>query len=132
MVVTDPVADMLTRIRNANKVYHAEVVMPSSNLKAEIAKILTAEGFLGGFEVTPAKAGQQLKMSLKYAPGRERVITGVRRVSKPGRRVYSGSKDLPRVQGGLGIAVISTSQGVLADREARRRKLGGEVLCEVW
>ncbi len=131
-MVTDPVADMLTRIRNANKVYHPEVVMPSSKLKAEIAKILTAEGYLNGFEVTPAKAGHELKMSLKYAPGRQRVISGVRRVSKPGRRVYRGSTDLPRVQGGLGIAVISTSQGVLADRDARRRRLGGEVLCEVW
>lgn len=130
--MTDPVADMLTRIRNANRVFHHEVAMPSSKLKAEIAKILTAEGFLEGFEVVPANAGKELRLSLKYAPGRQRVISGVRRVSKPGRRVYRGASDLPRVQGGLGIAVVSTSQGVLADRDARRRKLGGEVICEVW
>ena len=131
-MVTDPVADMLTRIRNANQSLHPEVKMPSSKLKAEIAKILTSEGYLDGFEVTPARAGSDLTMTLRYAEGRKRVISGLKRVSKPGRRVYRGATDLPRVQGGLGIAVVSTSQGVLTDRDARRRKLGGEVLCEVW
>lgn len=131
-MVTDPIADMLTRIRNANQSMHPDVSMPSSKLKTEIAKILTAEGYLEGFEVTPAKAGQELTMGLRYAPGRKRVISGLRRISKPGRRVYRGSQEISRVQGGLGIAVLSTSQGVLTDRDARRRKLGGEVLCEVW
>lgn len=131
-MVTDPIADMLTRIRNANMRLTENVSMPSSKAKEEVAKILAAEGFIGGFEVAPAKPGKELTLSLRYTEDRERVIHGLRRVSKPGRRVYRGSKDLPRVQGGLGVAIISTSQGLLVDRECRRRRLGGEILCEVW
>jgi len=131
-VVTDPIADMLTRIRNANMRLLKDVSMPSSKAKEEVAKILAAEGFIAGFEVTPADPGKELTLSLRYTEDRERVINGLRRVSKPGRRVYRGSKDLPWVQGGLGVVIVSTSQGLLVDRECRRRRLGGELLCEVW
>lgn len=131
-MVTDPIADMLTRIRNANMRLLKDVSMPSSKAKEEVAKILAAEGFIAGFEVTPADPGKELTLSLRYTEDRERVINGLRRVSKPGRRVYRGSKDLPRVQGGLGVVIVSTSQGLLVDRECRRRRLGGEILCEVW
>ena len=131
-MMTDPIADMLTRIRNANLALKPEVVMPSSKAKEEIARILADEGFIDAFEVNAAGPGKELVVKLKYTGERERVISGLRRISKPGRRVYSGSKDLPRVQGGLGVAVISTSQGILVDREARRRRLGGEIMCEVW
>lgn len=131
-MVTDPIADMLTRIRNANMRLLKDVSMPSSKAKEEVAKILAAEGFIGGFEVTPADPGKELTLSLRYTEDRERVINGLRRVSKPGRRVYRGSKDLPWVQGGLGVVIVSTSQGLLVDRECRRRRLGGEILCEVW
>jgi small subunit ribosomal protein S8 len=131
-VVTDPIADMLTRIRNANMRLLKDVSMPSSKAKEEVAKILAAEGFIAGFEVTPADPGKELTLSLRYTEDRERVINGLRRVSKPGRRVYRGSKDLPWVQGGLGVVIVSTSQGLLVDRECRRRRLGGEILCEVW
>lgn len=131
-MVTDPIADMLTRIRNANLAMSEDVRMPSSKQREEVAKILAAEGYIDGFEVTPASPGKELTVSLRYTEGRERVIHGLKRISKPGRRMYRGSKDLPRVQGGLGVAIVSTSQGVLPDREARRRKLGGEIICEVW
>ena len=131
-MVTDPIADMLTRIRNANMRLTENVSMPSSKAKEEVAKILAAEGFIGGFEVAPAKPGKELTLSLRFTEDRERVIQGLRRVSKPGRRVYRGSKYLPRVQGGLGVAIVSTSQGLMVDRECRRRRLGGEILCEVW
>ncbi len=131
-MVTDPIADMLTRIRNANMRLLKDVSMPSSKAKEEVAKILAAEGFIAGFEVTPADPGKELTLSLRYTEDRERVINGLRRVSKPGRRVYRGSKDLPWVQGGLGVVIVSTSQGLLVDRECRRRRLGGEILCEVW
>ncbi len=131
-MVTDPIADMLTRIRNANMRLLKDVSMPSSKAKEEVAKILAAEGFIAGFEVTPADPGKELTLSLRYTEDRERVINGLRRVSKPGRRVYRGSKDLPWVQGGLGVVIVSTSQGLLVDRECRRRRLGGELLCEVW
>ena len=131
-MVTDPIADMLTRIRNANMRLLKDVSMPSSKAKEEVAKILAAEGFIDGFEVTPADPGKELRLSLRYTEDRERVINGLRRVSKPGRRVYRGSKDLPWVQGGLGVVIVSTSQGLLVDRECRRRRLGGEILCEVW
>jgi small subunit ribosomal protein S8 len=131
-VVTDPIADMLTRIRNANMRLLKDVSMPSSKAKEEVAKVLAAEGFIAGFEVTPADPGKELTLSLRYTEDRERVINGLRRVSKPGRRVYRGSKDLPWVQGGLGVVIVSTSQGLLVDRECRRRRLGGEILCEVW
>lgn len=132
MVITDPLSDMLTRIRNANQALHATVSMPASKLKEEVAKILAAEGYIDGFSVNGAGARRTLSVTLKYGSSRKRVIEGLRSVSTPGRRVYTGADDLPRVNGGLGVAVISTSQGLLPDREARRRRLGGEVLCEVW
>ena len=131
-MMTDPIADMLTRIRNANQALHPTVSMPSSKLKEEIAKILAAEGYIEGYEVTASGIKRVLEVKLKYQPDRSRVISGLRRLSNPGRRLYGGSGDLPRVKGGLGVVVVSTSQGLLTDSEARRRKLGGEILCEVW
>ncbi len=131
-MMTDPVADMLTRVRNANQALHESVSMPSSKLKEEIARILAAEGYIDSFDVAADGPKRTLTLKLKYGADRSRVLLGVRRISSPGRRVYSGAGDLPRVKGGLGVAVVSTSQGVLTDREARRRRLGGEVLCEVW
>jgi small subunit ribosomal protein S8 len=131
-MMTDPIADMLTRIRNANQAVSDTVRMPSSNLKEEIAKILAAEGYIEGFDVSSEGHKRELEVRLKYLPNRAGVISGLRRISKPGRRVYRGATDLPRVQGGLGVVVVSTSQGLLSDREARRRHLGGEILCEVW
>ena len=129
---TDPVADMLTRIRNANLALHSDVAMPSSKLKEEIAKIFASEGYIDGYDVAAAGTKKTLSVKLRYGGDRSRIITGLRRVSKPGRRVYAGASELPRVNGGLGVAVVSTSQGLLPDREARRRRLGGEILCEVW
>ncbi len=131
-MLTDPVADMLTRIRNANQALHEKVTMPTSKLKEEIARILAAEGYIDGYEVVGTGARRTLSVTLRYAANRKRVIEGLRRVSSPGRRVYVGAGELPRVLGGLGVAVVSTSQGLLPDREARQRKLGGEILCEVW
>jgi len=133
-MMTDPVSDMLTRIRNANTAMHDEVIMPSSKLKVALAGMLESEGYIGGFDVADNtdKPGSNLTIRMKYSPKRERVISGLKRVSKPGLRVYSGSKDIPRVVGGLGVAVVSTSKGLMSDREARRRRLGGEVLCYVW
>ena len=129
---TDPIADMLTRIRNANTALHPEVSMPSSKLKEEVAKILASEGFVDGYKVEDAKVGKELTVRLRYQNDRDRVLTGIRRVSRPGHRVYKGATDLERVRGGIGVAIVSTSDGLLTDREARRRKVGGEVLCEVW
>jgi small subunit ribosomal protein S8 len=123
---------MLTRIRNANQALHERVTMPTSKLKEEIARILAAEGYIDGYEVVGTGARRTLSVTLRYAANRKRVIEGLRRVSSPGRRVYVGAGELPRVLGGLGVAVVSTSQGLLPDREARHRKLGGEILCEVW
>jgi small subunit ribosomal protein S8 len=131
-MMNDPVADMLTRIRNANTALHPTVTMPASKLKEEIAKILQSEGYIEAFGVDTDGAHRSLEVKLKYGRDRTRVISGLRRVSTPGRRVYSGAGELPRVNGGLGVAVVSTSQGLLPDREARRRHLGGEILCEVW
>jgi len=133
-MMTDPVADMLTRIRNANIAMHDEVSMPSSKLKVALAGMLEREGYIGGFETVENadKPGKTLTIRMKYSPQRERVISGIKRVSKPGLRVYSGSTEIPRVVGGLGVAVVSTSKGLMSDREARRRRLGGEVLCYVW
>jgi small subunit ribosomal protein S8 len=131
-MMTDPIADMLTRMRNANQALHPTVSMPSSKLKEEVAKILAAEGYIEGYEVSATGVKRELEVKLKYLPDRSRVISGLRRVSNPGRRMYKGAGDLPRVKGGLGVVVISTSQGLLTDSEARRRKLGGELLCEVW
>jgi small subunit ribosomal protein S8 len=132
MTMTDPIADMLTRVRNANSAYHDTVSMPHSKLKTHIAEILQQEGYIAGWRTEDGEKGKILVIDLKYGPNRERSIAGVRRVSKPGLRVYSPSTKVPRVLGGLGVAVISTSQGLLSDREARRRKVGGEVLCYVW
>ena len=134
MTMTDPIADMLTRIRNGNTAYHDAVRMPSSKVKESLAQILKREGYIEGFEVSddPGKPGKVLTIQMKYSPERARSISGIRRVSKPGLRVYRGADKLPRVLGGLGVAVLSTSQGLLTDREARQRKVGGEVLCYVW
>ncbi len=129
---TDPIADMLTRIRNANQALHPEAVMPSSKLKEQIAKILAEEGFVDSYQVAEARVGKALTVRLRYRDGRDRVLNGIRRVSKPGRRVYKGAQEMPRVAGGIGVSIVSTSEGVFTDREARRRNIGGEVLCEVW
>ena len=134
MTTTDPVADMLTRIRTANQAMHDGVKMPSSKQKVALADVLKAEGYIRGYDVADSSSGpgKVLSIEMKYSPERERVISGVQRVSKPGLRVYSASNKIPRVLGGLGVAVISTSRGLMSDREARRRKIGGEVLCYVW
>lgn len=134
-MMTDPIADMLTRLRNANSAYHDDVTMPHSKLKAHVAEILKQEGYIAGFRVSDAPEGQVgkvLTLDLKYGPNRERSIAGVRRVSKPGLRVYAKSTSLPRVLGGLGVAIISTSSGLLTDRQAAKQKVGGEVLAYVW
>ena len=134
MTMTDPIADMLTRIRDANVALHDKVRMPSSKQKEALARILQQEGYITGFDVADeaGKPGKVLTISMKYTPERARTISGLRRVSKPGLRVYSQASKVPRVLGGLGVAVISTSQGLMTDREARKRNVGGEVLCEVW
>ena len=129
---TDPIADMLTRIRNANQALHPETVMPSSKVKEQIAKILSEEGFVDGYQVEDARVGKALTVRLRYQNGRVRVLKGIKRVSKPGHRVYKGAGDISRVAGGIGVSIVSTSEGLLTDREARRRNVGGEVLCEVW
>ena len=134
MTMTDPIADMLTRLRNANTAFHDEVVMPSSKLKEALARILEREGYITGFAVEDdaSRPRPQLRIALKYTPDRRRTISGVRRVSKPGLRVYSKADSVPRVLGGMGIAILSTNQGLMTDREARERRVGGEVLCQVW
>lgn len=134
MTMTDPIADMLTRVRNANVAMHDEVRMPSSKQKEALAAILKSEGYIDGFRVEPNgdKPGNTLHITMRYSPERSRTISGIQRVSKPGLRVYRKSKEIPRVLGGLGVAVVSTSQGLLTDREARKRNVGGEVLCFVW
>lgn len=131
-VVTDPIADMLTRIRNAAAVGHERVAMPASKMKVGIAQILVDEGFIDRFELSDEGHRKELELVLRYGDRRQPVIEGIKRISRPGHRVYRGSKELPRVQGGLGVAVVSTSQGLLPDREARKRRLGGEIVCEVW
>jgi len=131
-MMTDPIADLLTRIRNAVAVGHERVTLPSSKSKESLARLLASEGFIDRYEVKPGAVGSELTLVLRYGDRRTPAITGIKRVSKPGHRVYRGASEIQRVQGGLGIAVVSTSQGLLADREARRRRLGGEVLCEVW
>ena len=131
--MTDPVADMLTRIRNAGMSYADEVAIPASRVKQEIARVLTEEGYVTGYRVDESDAPRRrIVIEMKYGPERERIITGLKRVSKPGRRVYAGRDQLPRVLGGLGVAILSTSQGVLTDKQASRKKVGGEVLCYVW
>jgi small subunit ribosomal protein S8 len=132
MTMTDPIADMLTRLRNANSAYHDSVSMPFSKLKSHIAEILQAEGYIASWTVEDAEVGSKLVIELKYGPARERSIAGIRRVSKPGLRVYAKSTNLPRVLGGLGIAILSTSSGLLTDRQATQKGVGGEVLAYVW
>ncbi|WP_419944584.1 30S ribosomal protein S8 [Candidatus Poriferisodalis sp.] len=134
MTMTDPIADMLTRIRNANMVFKDEVAMPSSKQKERLAAILKREGYVSDFKVEGGDANHSrtLTINLKYTPDRDRTISGLQRVSKPGLRVYTKSDKVPRVLGGLGIAVLSTSRGLMTDREARRKRMGGEVLCYVW
>src|SRR4051812_18955848 len=134
MTMTDPIADMLTRIRNANVAMHDEVRMPSSKLKEALASLLEKEGYIAGFAVTDDddRPGRTLTVEMKYSPERARIISGVQRVSKPGLRVYTKADKVPRVLGGLGVAVLSTSAGLMTDREARKRRMGGEILCFVW
>ena len=132
MTMTDPVADMLTRLRNANSAYHDSVSLPSSKLKTHIAEILKTEGYIADWRVEDARVGSTLTIDLKYGPNRERTIAGLKRVSKPGLRVYARSGELPRVHGGLGVAIISTSSGLLTDRQADEKGVGGEVLAYVW
>jgi small subunit ribosomal protein S8 len=134
MTMTDPIADMLTRIRNANSAQFETVSMPGSKLKTALAAILEREGFIAGYHVEkdPRRPGSTLEITLKYAPDRTRTIGGIKRVSKPGLRIYSRAEGIPRVLGGIGVAVVSTSHGLMTDREARKRHLGGEVLCYVW
>ncbi len=135
MTMTDPIADMLTRVRNANQAYHDSVSMPASKLKSGVAEILQQEGYIGSWKVDePAEGavGKTLVIDLKYGPNRERSIAGVRRISKPGLRVYAKSTGLPKVLGGLGVAIISTSTGLLTDRQAKKKGVGGEVLAYVW
>jgi small subunit ribosomal protein S8 len=132
MTMTDPIADMLTRLRNGNSAYHDTVSMPYSKLKSHIAEILQQEGYIAGWKVVDEEVGKALLVDLKYGPNRERSIAGLRRVSKPGLRVYAKSTSLPRVLGGLGVAIISTSSGLLTDRQAAKKGVGGEVLAYVW
>jgi len=131
-MLTDPIADMLTRIRNAQQAGHQQVEIPSSRIKVRIAKILQAEGFIKGFHVVNDGKQGVIRIRLAYGPGKERVITGLKRVSTPGRRIYVTKDRIPWVQGGLGIAILSTSRGIITDKEARRLGVGGEVLCYVW
>lgn len=134
MTMTDPIADLLTRIRNANTAFHDDVAMPSSKLKEAVARILEREGYISGWEVVddPDRPGRRLTIQMKYSADRQRTISGLKRVSRPGLRVYSKADAVPRVLGGMGIAILSTNQGLLTDREARERRVGGEVLCQVW
>lgn len=132
MTMSDPIADMLTRIRNANTVYHESVDIPVSKAKKEVGRILKEEGFVKDVDLVDDGKGGSIRVFLKYGPNKERVISGLRRISKPGLRVYAGKDELPKVLGGLGIAVISTSKGIMTDKQARRLGLGGEVLCYIW
>jgi small subunit ribosomal protein S8 len=134
VTMTDPIADMITRIRNANVAFHDDVVMPSSKVKEALARILVREGYIEDFSVEddPGRPVRRLRIAMKYTPDRRRTISGLRRISKPGLRVYTKAADVPRVLGGMGIAILSTDQGLMTDREARQRKVGGEVLCHVW
>ncbi|MBR4425957.1 MAG: 30S ribosomal protein S8 [Oscillospiraceae bacterium] len=132
MQITDPIADMLTRIRNAGMARHDTVDVPASKMKTSIAKVLLAEGYIKSFQLIDDGTQGVIRITLKYLPGKEKAITGLRRVSKPGLRVYAGADELPRVLKGLGIAIISTSKGIMTDRQARREHVGGEVLAFVW
>ena len=134
MTMTDPISDMLTRIRNANVAMHDEVSMPSSKQKVALAKVLESEGYISSFNEAENgdKPGKTLTIEMKYSPERDRVISGLKRVSKPGLRIYRQRNEIPRVQGGLGVAVLSTNKGLMSDREARKNRMGGEILCFVW
>jgi small subunit ribosomal protein S8 len=132
MTMTDPIADMLTRIRNANSAFHESAKMPHSKLKTHVAQVLLDQGYIAGFRTEDATVGKSLVVDLKYGPNRERSIAGIKRISKPGLRIYAKSNELPRVLGGLGVAIISTSSGLLTDRQAYQRRMGGEVLAFVW
>jgi small subunit ribosomal protein S8 len=132
MVMTDPIADMLTRIRNANIVKHETVELPSSKMKKTLAELMVQEGYLSGIEEYMDGSIPMLKLGLKYGTSKERVITGVKRISKPGLRVYAHKDNVPKVLGGLGVAVLSTSKGIMTDREARKEGIGGEVICYIW
>ena len=132
MTMTDPVADMLTRLRNANQAHHDTVSMPNSKLKINIAEILKAQGYIASWKLEEARVGKTLTLDLKYGPNRERSIVGIKRVSKPGLRVYAKSSEIPKVHGGLGVAIMSTSSGLLTDRQATKKGVGGEVLAYVW
>ena len=132
MTMTDPIADMLTRIRNANNVGHKTVEIPASKIKVSIAEILLEEGFIGGYEVIDDNKQGIIKIEMKYGANREKVISGIKKISKPGLKVYAKANEIPRVLGGLGIAIISTSKGVVSDKKARELGVGGEVICYVW
>ena len=134
MTMTDPIADMLTRIRNANVAMHDEVSMPSSKRKLALAEVLQREGYIAAYaeKDNAPRPGKTLTIEMKYSPERDRVIRGLRRISKPGLRIYRKRDEIPRVQGGLGVAVVSTNKGLMSDREARRNRMGGEILCYVW
>jgi len=132
MTMTDPIADMLTRLRNGNAAYHDEVQMPYSKLKARIAEILQQEGYIASYKAEELEVGKNLIVTLKYGPNRERSIAGIKRISKPGLRVYAKSTSLPKVLGGLGVAIISSSSGLLTDRQANKKGVGGEVIAYVW
>ncbi len=132
MTMTDPIADMLTRIRNANTVGHATVDIPASKMKKSIAGILAAEGYIKGFDVIDDNKQGVIRIQMKYGTDKERVISGIKKISKPGLKVYAKSDEVPKVLGGLGIAIISTSSGIISDREARKLGVGGEVICYVW
>ena len=132
MHITDPIADMLTRIRNANSAKHATVDIPASNMKKAIAQILLDEGYIASYKVIDDEKQGVIRVTLKYGEDRSQVITGLRRVSKPGLRIYSSVEDMPKVMKGLGIAIVSTSKGIMTDREARKQNVGGEVLAFVW
>jgi small subunit ribosomal protein S8 len=132
MNVTDPIADMLTRIRNASAARHRELVLPSSRVKREIARILTEEGFIDGYSTSKDGIQEMLSLQLKYVEGRTPVVSGLKRISKPGLRVYARKTEIPRVLGGLGMAILSTSRGIMTGSQARKLNLGGEVLCYVW
>ena len=132
MNITDPIADMLTRIRNANTVGHETVDIPASKMKKAIAEILTEEGYINGFDLINEDAQGMIRVDMKYGAGKEKVITGMKKISKPGLKVYAKAGEIPKVLGGLGIAIISTSKGVISDKEARKLNVGGEVICYVW
>jgi len=132
MTMTDPIADMLTRLRNGNNAYHDTVTMPHSKLKVRVAEILQQEGYIASWNTVDLEVGKNLVVTLKYGPNRERSIAGIKRISKPGLRVYAKSTNLPRVLGGLGVAIISSSSGLLTDRQAAKKGVGGEVLAYIW